>query len=182
MKTNNFAFYILHIVLHSWFIRHWRTSGGLGKAPKCGKNLFMQNEPNFTMHLSRLSTVIAGAYNERTLPDMKITNPIRTQLEDGQKSTPTSVMTGTYNEKPTLHPKITNPIEPKRLKYLSLSTYTLTVRSGKGTQPSIIRKAGGQKIPIKSLDRAGSALYNTYSYEYILLSVYSKELQWLLSS
>lgn len=33
----------------------------------------------------------------------------------------------------------------QQLKYLSLSTYTLTVRSGKGTQLSIIRTAGRQK-------------------------------------
>jgi len=91
-RTNNFAFYILHIVLHSWFIRHRRTSGGPGKAPKCGKNLFMQNEPNFTMHLSKLSAVLIETYNERSLPghdqnepNRTQSNPIRTQLQNGQK-------------------------------------------------------------------------------------------------
>ena len=47
-----------------------------GKAPKCGQNLFMQNEPNFTRHLSKVSAVLIKTYNEKPLVNPKITNPI----------------------------------------------------------------------------------------------------------
>jgi len=36
----------------------------------------MQNEPNFTMHLSKLSAVLIETYNDITLVNPKITNPI----------------------------------------------------------------------------------------------------------
>ena len=80
----------------------------------------MQNEPNFRNCGPRLNAVLTGSYNEKPLVNQKITNPfepktnpIRTQFQNAQKSTPTSVVAGTYNEKPTLPTKKTNPFEPK---------------------------------------------------------------------
>jgi len=87
MNSNNFIrpwrtnrripqFYILHFVLHSWFIRHRRTLSESGNPPKCEKNLFMQNEPNFQCSRSKLNAVIADSYNKISLVNQKITNPI----------------------------------------------------------------------------------------------------------
>ena len=81
--------------------------------------VFMQNEPNFRKSLMLLSTAIADTYNQKTLVNQKKTNPfepntnpIRTQLQNRQKQTPTSVMTGTYNEIRLWPQKKTNPNEP----------------------------------------------------------------------
>ena len=64
MKSHNCTFHILSALSEQ------------GKAPKCGQNLFMQNEPNFQSHQLKLSAVIAGVYNEKTRVNRKITNPI----------------------------------------------------------------------------------------------------------
>ncbi len=101
MKSQNYTFFTLILV-----------------------TLFLQNEPNFKLSGSKLSAVITGGYNERSLPghdqnepNRTQSNPIRTQFQNGQKQTPTSVVAGTYNEKPTFCQKITNPnqtqYEPK---------------------------------------------------------------------
>jgi len=56
---------------------HRRISAEPGNPPKCGKNLFMQNKPNFQPNQLMLSAVIAGTYNEKPLVNPKITNPIK---------------------------------------------------------------------------------------------------------
>ncbi len=71
MKSHNFLFHIFHF---TFFILSALSEPG--KAPKCGQNLFMQNEPNFQPNHLKLSAVITGFYNDITRVNQKITNPI----------------------------------------------------------------------------------------------------------
>ncbi len=64
MKQNDFTFYILHIVLHSWFIRHWRTSAEPGNPPKCELNPYMPNKPNFQPTMQTITPIMTGTYND----------------------------------------------------------------------------------------------------------------------
>jgi hypothetical protein len=113
---------------HRRFIRHRRTSAEPGNPPKCGKNLFMQNKPNFQPNQLMLSAVIADTYNEKPLVNPKITNPIKPNTnpigkppktnanfchnKDLQRKTPLDSQNNKPNQtqiKPNTNPK-TNPI------------------------------------------------------------------------
>jgi len=110
LKPNKCKFYIFHFTLFNL------SAPGRTEFPVDTYNSFMQNEPNFQRTLSMLSAVMIMSYNEKntcqpakTNPIEPDSNPIRTQLEHGQKSTSTPVTTRTYNEKTHLSTKNNEP-------------------------------------------------------------------------
>jgi len=102
MKPNDFTFYISPFSSSRFTFHSSRVfppsqpaslfALHLSFPPQSHKNfpltlvtLFMQNEPNFTMHPSNLSAVLIATYNERTLPDMTKTNPIEPNTDPIEK-------------------------------------------------------------------------------------------------